>query len=127
MADGFRIGASWLDALDNYVEGLQNDAVAAVVDTAGFLQNAIVGNAMQKPEWVNLADNIQSWSEDGMLHIGLQDQAMVSSAFALEYGDVDNAPSPLFRTVDNITQEARRRMGDRLQQSRPVVIKGMRT
>jgi hypothetical protein len=46
-----------------------------------------------------LADNIEVWSQDGHLVIGVQDAALVSQAFALEYGDEVTPPSPLLRTL----------------------------
>ena len=53
-----------------------------------------------------MADNIEVWAEDGILVIGVQDQALVSQAFALEYGDETRPPSPLFRTISTVTDEA---------------------
>jgi hypothetical protein len=47
-----------------------------------------------------MADDIEVWSQDGQLVLGVQDEALVSQAFALEYGDEVRPPSPLFRTFN---------------------------
>ena len=50
-------------------------------------------------QWSALADNIEVWSQDGRLVIGIHDQLLASQAFALEFGDEHTPPSPLFRTM----------------------------
>ena len=44
--------------------------------------------------------------EDGMLVIGVRDEEMVSSAFALEYGDEVRPPTPLFRSLTEDMRDA---------------------
>lgn len=126
MAEGFRIDAAWLDALDQYVEGLQQDAVDAAVEAVEFAEDAVISYARQKPDWVNLADGIQTWSEDGRLVIGVQGNERVSQAVALEYGDLENPPDSLFRTLDAVGHETRTVFRNRFAARRPVYIPGVK-
>ena len=126
MAEGFRIEASWLDALDQYVEGLQQDAEDAAVAAVEFAEQAVISYARSKPNWVGLADGIQTWSEDGKLIIGVQGNERVSQAVALEYGDLEHPPDSVFRTLDPIGREARSVFRDSFASRRPMVIPGVK-
>ena len=127
MADSFRIDAAWLDALDRYVEGLVTDTSEVAANASQYLQDAVIDRARQRPDWVNMADNIETWSEDGRLVIGVRDREMVSAAFAMEYGTETAAPSPFFRTMGAITERTKRYMERELMARRgSSVIKGMK-
>lgn len=125
--EGFRIDATWLDALDRYVEGLQADVLDSVVETQEFVRSAVISSAKQRPAWVNMADNISVWSDDNRrLVIGVNDDEFVSQAVAVEYGDLTNPPDSLFRSLDGIANQARDRLRENLASRRPVVIKGVK-
>lgn len=126
MAEGFRIDASWLDALDRHVEGLQHNVIAAADAAVDSYHEAMVDYAKSKPAWVGLADNIQVWSNDGYLVVGLQGDDYVSQAEALEYGDLENPPDSLFRTADHVAAHARDRLLEELGRNRPIKIPGVR-
>lgn len=96
---GFMVRQEWLDALDAYAEGLQASTEAASVEASVFLHQKVVDKARANPDWVSLADNIEMWSEDGRLIIGVRNLAYTSQAFDLEYGDEVRPPIPLFRTL----------------------------
>lgn len=126
MAEGFRIEASWLDALDNYVEGLKADAASAAESAAEITHDAVISYARSKPAWVGLADSIQKWSADGRLMIGFLGNEMASQAEALEYGDLTNPPDSLFRTLDHIAVLAQEHFNTAMQARRPIVIPGVK-
>lgn len=126
MAEGFRIDAAWLDALDNYVDGLLTDTQEAAHVTANYLYEEVVDSAREHPEWVSLSDNISVWSQDGHLAIGVSDLALTSEAFALEYGDENSAPQPLFRTANALVPKVQDRLQDELRSRLGTVIKGMK-
>jgi hypothetical protein len=81
-----------------YTERLQAEAVTASDRAVGFIHERVVAKARLDPDWEPLADHIEVWSQDGTLVVGVQDEAYISQAFALEYGDEVRPPSPLFRT-----------------------------
>lgn len=128
MADGFRIDAAWLDALDRYVDGLLADTAEVAQIGAQYLTDEVVDQAREHPEWVSMADNIDAWSQDGRLAIGVHDTALTSQAFALEYGDENRPPSPLFRKAHGLVPKVQDRMERELIARRGIApIKGMRT
>ena len=106
------IGAGWVDALERYVEGLQEGAIFAAEEATAFFQERVQEMARADEDWTNLADNIELWSEDGHLVIGLQDQMYASQATLLEYGDKDQPPHPLFRTLTSAARDASDHMRD---------------
>lgn len=126
MAEGFRIEAAWLDALDRYVEGLQADAADAAASAVEFAEQGVISYAKSKPGWVGLADGIRTWSEDGRLIIGLQGNDRVSQAVALEYGDLEHPPDSLFRTLDSLGRESRNVFRTAFSSRRPIVIPGVK-
>lgn len=126
MAEGFRIDAAWLDALDQYVDGLQADTMEASQVTAQYLVDEIVDQAREHPEWVTLADNIAVWSQDGLLTVGINQDAVVSEAFALEYGDENRPPQPLFRKARGLVPRVQDRLTTELRERRgSIPIKGV--
>lgn len=126
MADGFRIDAAWLDALDRYVDGLAEDTQEAAAVGISYLTEKVVDTAREHPEWVNLADNITTWSQDGRFAIGVEHKALSSEAFALEYGDDNRPPTPLFRKLSALVPEVQDRMQRELMARRGISpIKGM--
>jgi hypothetical protein len=127
VADGFRIDAAWLDALDRYVDGLLTDTAEVAQDSARYLQDEVVDQAREHPEWATMADGISAWSEDGRLTIGVHDSALSSQAFALEYGDENRPPTPLFRKAAGLVPKVQDRMERELLARRGVPpIKGMK-
>ena len=126
MAAGFRIDASWLDALDRYVEGLQASTIEAADAAVEDIHQSVISYAKTKPAWVGIADNIQRWSQDGTIVVGVQGDDMVSQAMALEYGDMTNPPDSLFRTLEGVAEQSRARFRDRVAASRPIVIPGVK-
>lgn len=125
MAEGFRIDAAWLDALDRYVHGLQQDVIDAADAAVDTFHEGMVDYAKSKPNWVNLSDNIRVWSEDGRLQVGIQGNEMVSQAEYLEYGDVNEPPDSLFRTAQHVTMLAKERLASELAARRPLRVPGI--
>jgi hypothetical protein len=89
-----------------YTQRLQADAVSASERAVSFIHERTVARARLNPDWAPLADNIEVWSQDGVLVIGVRDEEFVSEAFALEYGDEVRPPSPLFRSLGSEFREA---------------------
>lgn len=89
-----------------YTQRLQEQAQKAAVQASTFLHERVVAKARMDPQWASLADNIEVWSQDGKLVVGVRDNAFVSQAFALEYGDEVQPPTPLFRTLTEDMREA---------------------
>jgi hypothetical protein len=85
--------------IDAYGQRLQQLAVEAGERATRYLFERTVARAREQEDWVTLADNIEVWSQDGRLVIGLTDNVLASQAFQLEYGDEHTPPSPLFRTM----------------------------
>ena len=78
---------------------LRAEAIEATNRAGQYLHQQIVQRAREDEDWSALADHIHTWSEDGMLVVGVNHQDFVSQAFALEYGDETTPPSPLFRSA----------------------------
>lgn len=96
---GFEWPSSSTAALYAYTDRLQAEALTAAEQAITYIHERTVARARIDPDWEPLADHIEVWSQDGLLHIGVQDEAFVSQAFALEYGDEVRPPTPLFRTM----------------------------
>lgn len=133
MAATTLVGQQWYDALTRYVEGLQAETLNAARSALGYLQDQVQSRAHEDAEWANLADDITVWSQEGRLWIGVNNLAMVSEAFGLEYGDEVRPPNPLFRTLTGEVQAATRQMGEQMQTSgyaqdfKPATVPGMAT
>lgn len=97
MAQG--ISQSWLDNLSRYIDRLQQQSVERAHDTVRFMHEAVVEKAQATPGWEGMAGEIEVWSEDGKLWVGIRNKAYVSEAWLIEYGDQENAPNSLFRTL----------------------------
>lgn len=124
------IGTGWIDAIERYVEGLQADAIYAAQEATRFFQERVKAMAEADEDWSNLADNIEVWSQDGQLVVGLNDQMMASQATVLEYGDKDHPPHPFFRTLTSAARDASQVMTDKMREAgyRTTVpkVKGMK-
>lgn len=92
--------------LNLYGQRLQAESAVAAEKASAFLHERVVAKARMDPEWAGLADNIEVWSADGHLVVGVRHQDFVSQAFALEYGDEVRPPNPLFRSLDGEMREA---------------------
>lgn len=126
VAEGFRMDTSWFDALDDYVEDLQQHATDAANKTVDFVHEAIISYAKQKPNWVHLADDIKKWSIDGDLMIGFQHQDMASQAMAIEYGDMENPPDSLFRSLSSVSDQASDFFREEMKSRLPIRIPGVK-
>lgn len=93
------ISQQWLDSLSRYLNDLQGEAVRRAEGAIQMLQDEVREKARHTPGWESLADEINVWSQDGMLHIGVSNKEYVSQAWVLEYGDENHAPNPLLRTL----------------------------
>jgi hypothetical protein len=94
-----RIGQQWLNNLTRYLNGLHAESIQRADSSIRFFEDAVKEKARHTPGWTDLADEIQVWSQDGKLWIGINNQQFTSEAWALEYGDRDNAPNSMFRTL----------------------------
>ena len=103
------------DELQRYITRLQTQAVAAAQSASRYLHETVVARAQQDPQWRDVADHIEVWSEDGYLVIGVRDNEMSSQAFQLEYGDEVRPPSPLFRTLNQDIRNAGDVMREHMQ------------
>ena len=97
--------SSWTEELHAYAARLQDEAVQAATKASEYLYGRVVAKAKLDPAWQPLTDNIEVWSADGKLVIGVRDVEMRSQAFALEFGDEVRPPIPLFRAL---AQDVRR-------------------
>ncbi len=100
------IPSTWTVQLAAYGQRLQDEAEVAANKAARFLRERVQQKAAASPEWAGLADNIEVWSQDGQLVVGMQDEQFRSQAFAIEYGDEVRPPTPLFRTLTEDVREA---------------------
>ena len=85
--------------LDAYTQRLQQAAIDTSERASMFLQQRLRERASNTPGWDQMADNIEVWSQDGRMVVGMTDSMMASQAFQLEYGDEVTPPSPLFRSM----------------------------
>jgi hypothetical protein len=92
--------------LFDYVERLQRDTLESANVATAFLHETVVAKARDSEDWSEFADEIQVWSQDGVLWIGINNQERVSVAEALEYGDEVRPPSAFFRTLTEEFQQA---------------------
>jgi hypothetical protein len=97
-----------------YTERIQAEAIAAAGKAVAFIHERVVQKARLDPDWSTLADNIEVWSADGQLVIGVKDNDLRSQAFLLEYGDEVRPPSPLFRTLAEDMRDAGNVMADHM-------------
>jgi hypothetical protein len=93
------ISQQWLNSLTSYLNDLQTEAVQRAERSVEYLHSQVQQKARDIPGWEGLADEIEVWSADGMLHIGVSNKEFISQAWVLEYGDEHNSPTPLFRTL----------------------------
>jgi hypothetical protein len=107
-----RIGAEWVDALEQYLQGLYATTELAASRATTYLEEQTEATAREDPDWSEIADQIEVWSQDGYLYIGIVDDAYVTKAFNLEYGTATEAPSPLFRTMQGRAENMSRIMDD---------------
>jgi len=110
------VDPQWFNALAGYVQDLQATSVQAAESAVNFLHEQVINKARLMEGWSDLADNIEVWSQDGMLVIGLQDNALTSQAFALEYGDEVRPPNALFRDLSGEVRAAGQRMRQSLEE-----------
>lgn len=106
MATTIGISQSWFNALVQYVEGLQEETLRAAEDAVVHLHGKVQERARRTPGWADLADEITVWSQDGQLYLGVNNEAFVSQAFALEYGDEVRPPIALFRDLSEEVRAA---------------------
>lgn len=112
---GFEWPSSSTAALHAYTDRLQYEAISAAEQAIDYIHERTVARARLDPAWEPLADHIEVWSQDGLLNIGVQDEAFVSQAFALEYGDEVRPPTPLFRTMTADMQHAGELMDEHME------------
>ena len=102
------IAHGWVDALVRYAEGLVVTSLRSAEAAQQVFLRSVQQRAAETEGWSALADNIELWSQDGHLVIGVADIDLASQAELLEYGDMDQAPNPLFRTLTNEAANAAR-------------------
>jgi hypothetical protein len=100
---------AWLDEVHADVERLKVASITAAEKAIDFIYNSTLDRARRDPNWSDLADYIEVWSQDGQMVIGVRDQEFESQAFTMEYGDDQHPPIPLFRTGG---EEDARRAGE---------------
>ena len=83
--------------IQRYVQHLQQSMNEADRIAQEEMHRLTVQRARLAEDWSSMADNIQTWSQDGVLVVGVNNLDFISEAFALEYGDEVTPPSPLFR------------------------------
>jgi len=101
MAGEIGVDQQWFDALLRYVDDVKADALQSTQQAVDYLHSTVQERARDLPGWSDLADDITVWSEDGLLWIGVNNEMLVSQAFALEYGDAVQPPSALFRSLSD--------------------------
>ena len=100
------IAPGWVDAVQQYVEGLMVNSIASAENATKLFREKVVEAARLDEDWSSIADNISLWSQDGHLVIGVQDPLFASQAALLEYGDAEHAPNPMLRTLTSASRDA---------------------
>lgn len=108
------LNQQWFDTLVRYAEGLQSDAMRTADSAVNTLQDKVQTKARETPGWSELADDIEVWSADGKLWVGIRNTALMSEAFLLEYGDQEQTPSPLLRTLTAEFRETGQQMRNQM-------------
>lgn len=108
------IASGWVDAVQRYVDGLMLDSVLAAQNATMFFHEQVVARAREDEQWASFADNIEVWSNDGQLVIGVQNPVFASQAMLLEYGDLEAPPNPLFRTLTSAARDSAKHMQDEI-------------
>lgn len=93
-------------SLDRYAQDFKKQAFVGVQKATEHLHQEMQNRAAHTPGWDQLSDNIEVWSQDGQLIVGVRDNDVLSEAFALEYGDETRPPTPLFRTMQDAVDDA---------------------
>jgi len=109
------LNQQWFDSLVRYTEGLQADAMRTADSAVNFLQQTVRDKARDTEGWSDLADDIEVWSADGKLWIGVRNTALISQAFLLEYGDESRPPSPMLRTLTEEFRQTGQMMKNQMQ------------
>jgi hypothetical protein len=93
------ISQHWLDSFTRYVDRLQQESIERASDTVRYFHEQVQDKARNTPGWEAMADEIEVWSQDGMLYVGIRNKAYVSEAWLIEYGDQESAPNSLSRRL----------------------------
>lgn len=104
------IAPGWLDAVQRTIDGLMADSIAAAERATQVFHKAVQEIARSDEQWTSMADNIEIWSQDGKLVIGVRDEEFISQAELAEYGGAGYSPNPLFRKLDNAVENVNRSM-----------------
>ena len=106
MASSQRIGAEFLDAVHNYADTINAAAVEATQIALEHVQTRLQEQARQHENWVEIAEHISIFSQDGRVVVGIPNGETLSEAEDAEYGTDAQSPTPLFRTSQGIQREA---------------------
>ena len=122
------IAPGWVDAVQQYVEGLMVNSIASAENATKLFREKVVEAARLDEDWSSIADNISLWSQDGHLVIGVQDPLYASQASLLEYGDADHAPNPMLRTLTSASRDASASMRSEMESryGKPMNVGGPR-
>jgi hypothetical protein len=101
------VGAGFLDALYAYAADANEAAQVASQVGLQVLKEGIQREASHQERWADLADEVQVFSQDGRLVVGIPGGQFASEAQTREYGDAEHPPAPLFRMSQNLQDEAR--------------------
>lgn len=113
-----RFDATWLDALDRFVDDLHDHVYSKAQIVSQSIHDDLVRKAQSRPEWAGMSDHMDIWTNpNGTVSFGIRTPDFVSEAFAAEYGDREQPPSPLFRetyaNAQSIADEALRLPSER--------------
>jgi hypothetical protein len=100
VANSLHIGVDFFAALDEYAKAA-NAAVQESAEATMFnVQEGMKAAARKNERWMPVAEHIETWSQDGRFVVGIRNADVMSEAVAAEYGDAENPPVPLIRSVD---------------------------
>lgn len=119
MSDDLHIGAAFFESLYAYAEHVSQEALVAAHEAMTDVVADYKREAAASVAWAPLASNIESWSQDGRLVVGVQNPEHTNEAQAAELGDQDNPPAPLFRNSAPIARRASQAFDARLRARLP--------
>lgn len=116
MAEMLHIGADFFAALDDYVQAVSNAAVEAHEAGTRELRSSLQESARSLPIWNDVADDIDTWVDDGELRVGVRSPRSVKKAHIAEYGMGPIPPTPLLRNMPLATKRAGEAMDEVLHE-----------
>jgi len=115
VASDLHVGADFLAALRQYAQDA-NDAVQEA-SAIGFerLRVDAQERASQEPRWDEAAQDIEVWTDEGRVWLGVRNAGTLSEATTAEFGDGEHPPIPIIRSTRDVHKAAQKAFDEHLK------------